>query len=72
MCDVRKGSCRPDAIATKHLKFERETGFQMHPCQICNRDFFCLTAIEFTLTHWRLLYLAFVLIFVRRVPGNFF
>lgn len=72
MCDVCNGSCRPDAIAAEHLAFKRETGLEMHPCQICNRDFVCLTAIVFTLAHWGLPYLAFVLTFVRYVPGDFF
>lgn len=68
MCN---GSCRPDAIAAEHLDIKRETGFEMHPCQICNRDFICLTAIEFNLTHLGLPYLTFVLIFMRCVAGDF-
>lgn len=72
MCDVYNGNCRPETIAGEHLDFKKETGFEMHPCQICNRDFVCLTAIEFNLTHWGLPYLAFVLIFMRSVPVDFF
>lgn len=72
MCDACNGSCRPDTIGAEHLDFKRETGFEMHLCQICNKDFICLTAIEFNVTHWGLSYLDFLLIFVTCVPEYFF